>query len=908
MPPIDAAHWSAVSAQLDELLALPASERAVRLQALRADAPALAQDLESLLALSTMVERESFLEGWAELPSLAPLAGVAIGPYTLLRPLGEGGMGAVWLAERSDGRYAGQVAIKFPSLAMLAGHGAERFRREGQLLGKLAHPHIARLLDAGLAGAQPYLVLEHVQGEPIDRWCDARRLGVEARVRLMLDVLAAVAHAHSNLVLHRDLKPSNILVDDEGAVKLLDFGIARLLDEARPDAGATELTQAAGRAFTPEYAAPEQKRGGALTMATDVYALGVLLHVLLAGAHPRGERAREDDGADAPATRTSDRARTSGLQAAASRAATPEQLARTLRGDLDNIVAKCLKPDAAERYPGAAALADDLRRWLAHEPVAARPDRMAYRAAKFVRRHRAGVAAGAVLALAVGAGVTGTVLQGQRALAAAEAAQVQRDRALLAQSQAEATSDFLAFLLGSVPAGRSFTLPELLDRAERLVERQYAAEPAMRARLLLAVGGVFAQMRDDARGRAVLDKALAAARLQPDAGLHAQAECQLAGVIGNRDLNDAKARVDAALARLHGAGPGVPADAEAHFDCLSAAADIAVSRGDPQALRWASEALASPAATGASRRVQAVGVQETLALAEAAAGRLNAALRRHDAAHAQLTELGRERTLRTSSTLNNWGKTLSDAGAMLDAATAYGQALEIVESVDPTGLDPAILGNRAKALAEIGRFDESLALFDRALAAAARTGDDRAIGFTEANAAYARCKAGHWERCERHLGVARPPLERALGARHGAVGQIDLVAGWLAMGRGQAGEAVRHFERAFAVYDAAATLNLRKVLALAGLARALQASGQPERAREAAGRGVAVATQARTALGHSLWLGEAMLAHGEVAAAQGDAAGARESLAAAVAQLRPAVGEQAPSTQAARLLLAAATP
>jgi tetratricopeptide (TPR) repeat protein len=901
MPPIDASRWPAVSARLDELLGLPAAERAARLQALHAESPALAQDLESLLALATTVDRVGFLEGRAEMPALAPLAGLAVGPYTLLRPLGEGGMGAVWLAERSDGRYTAQVAIKFPSLAMLAGHGAERFRREGQLLGKLAHPHIARLLDAGLAGAQPYLVLEHVEGEPIDRWCDARRLGVDTRVRLMLDVLAAVAHAHSNLVLHRDLKPSNILVDAQGAVKLLDFGIARLLDEARPDAA--ELTQVAGRAFTPEYAAPEQKRGGALTMATDVYALGVLLHMLLAGAHPRGERARDDSAGDAP-TRASERARAVGVEAAASRGATPEQLARALRGDLDNIIAKCLKEDAAERYPGAAALAEDLRRWLAHEPVTARPDSLSYRAGKFVRRHRAGVAATALLVLAIGAGVTGTVLQGQRAVAAAQAAQAARDRALLAQSEAEATSDFLAFVLGSVPAERSFTLPELLGRAEQLVERQYAAEPAMRARLLLAIGSLFAQMRDDARGRAVLDKALDAARAQPDAGLSAQVECMLAGVVGNRDLNDAQARVEAALAQLD----GLQADDTAHFDCLHAAAEIAVSRGDPQALHLASAALALPAAAGPARRAQAVAVQETLALAEAAAGRLDAALRRHDEAYAQLTALGRERTLMTSSTLNNWGKTLSDAGAMLDAATAYGRALAIVESADPAGLDPAILGNRAKALAEIGRFDESLALFDRALAAATRTGDDRAIGFTESNAAYARCKAGHWERCARHLGVARPPLQRALGPRHAAVGQLDLVAGWLAIGRGRAAEAVGHFERAFAIYDGAATLNLRKVLALAGLARALQASGQPERAREAADRAVVVASEVRTGLGHSLWLGEALLARGAVALDQGDAARARESLGAALGQLQPAVGEQAPATQATRSLLASLPP
>jgi serine/threonine-protein kinase len=634
-------------------------------------------------------------------------------------------------------------------------------------------------------------------------------------------------------------------------------------------------------------------------MATDVYALGVLLHVLLAGTYPRGERT-SGDSAGETFTRASERARRAGAEVAASRAASPEQLARALRGDLDNIIARCLREDATQRYPGAAALAEDLRRWLAHEPVTARPDSLGYRTSRFVRRHRVGVAATGLLALAIGAGVTGTVLQGRRAIAAAEAAQVARDRALLAQSEAEATSDFLAFVLGSVPAERSFTLPELLDRAEQLVERQYAAEPAMRARLLLAIGGLFAQMRDDTRGRTVLDTALDAARAQPDVGLRAQVECLLASVIGNRDLDDAQARVEAVLARLESS----PADDSAHFDCLQAAAEIAVSRGDPQALRLARAALALPAATGPARRAQAVSVQETLAMAEAGAGRLDVALRLHDEAYAELTALGRERTLMTSSTLNNWGKTLSDAGAMLDAATAYGRALAIVEAVDPAGLDPAILGNRAKALAEMGHFDESLALFDRALAAAARTGDDRAIGFTESNAAYARCKAGHWDRCAHHLSVARLPLQRALGPGHPAIGQLDLVAGWLAMGRGRASDAVGHFERAFAIYDGAATLNLRKVLALAGLARALQASGQPERARETAERAVAVASGVRTGLGHSLWLGEALLARGAVALDQGDAARARESLGAALDQLQAAVGEQAPAAQAARSLLA----
>ena len=216
------------------------------------------------------------------------LAGRTIGAYTLERPLGAGGMGSVWLARRSDGRFEGVgrgQAAQSRAARRAAAPNASRAR--ASVLARLAHPNIARLLDAGVAaGGQPYLVLEHVDGEPIDRWCDARALGIDARVRLMLDVLAAVAHAHSNLVLHRDLKPSNILVTRDGQVKLLDFGIAKLLDDEALPAPATELTQHAGRAFTPDYAAPEQVQGGDVTTATDVYALGVLLYVLLGGVHP----------------------------------------------------------------------------------------------------------------------------------------------------------------------------------------------------------------------------------------------------------------------------------------------------------------------------------------------------------------------------------------------------------------------------------------------------------------------------------------------------------------------------------------------------------------------------------------------------------------------------------------------
>jgi len=232
-------------------------------------------------------DRDAFLERPALLRE-ASMAGQTVGSYTVERELGQGGMGSVWLARRTDGRFEGFVAIKFLNAGLTARGGPERFAREGSILARLAHPNIARLLDAGVAGggSQPYLVLEYIDGLPIDRYCEARALDLAARVRLFLDVLAAVAHAHNRLILHRDLKPSNILVTAAGEVKLLDFGIAKLLDDATVPAAATELTQMAGRAFTLQYAAPEQLQGGDVATATDVYALGVLLYVLLGGVHP----------------------------------------------------------------------------------------------------------------------------------------------------------------------------------------------------------------------------------------------------------------------------------------------------------------------------------------------------------------------------------------------------------------------------------------------------------------------------------------------------------------------------------------------------------------------------------------------------------------------------------------------
>jgi serine/threonine protein kinase len=497
MSAVDKARWHRLSPLLDELLDCDDAARAQRLSALRKDDPVLAGEIEALLGELPHMERDAFLER-PPLLREASMAGQIVGPYTVERELGQGGMGSVWLARRTDGRFEGFVAIKFLNAGLTARGGPERFAREGSILARLAHPNIARLLDAGVAsgGAQPYLVLEYIDGVSIDRYCEAHALDLAARVRLFLDVLAAVAHAHNRLILHRDLKPSNILVTAAGEVKLLDFGIAKLLDDATLPAAATELTQAAGRAFTLQYAAPEQLQGGDVTTATDVYALGVLLYLLLGGAHPTtGNTVAPLDQMRAVIETEPKRLSDAVLRhGALGSAAAKLKLSRALRGDLDNIVVRALKKSPAERYANAALLADDLRRYLNNEPVTARPDALGYRVAKFVRRHRLSVAAGATVATALTVGI---------GVALWEANEAKRQRV-----QAEG---LIEFMLGDLrkklqPVGRL----DVLDAVGAKALDYYAAQDAgrldadslgRRARALHLIGEI-------AERRGSLDEAL----------------------------------------------------------------------------------------------------------------------------------------------------------------------------------------------------------------------------------------------------------------------------------------------------------------------------------------------------------------------------------------------------------------
>jgi len=290
--PLSRERWSELSPYLDEALEIGVERQAAWLAAIRGRDPGMAADLEMLLAEQQAIQQSGFLDEAVQLGVYAApapsLSGQILGPYRLLSLIGQGGMGSVWLAERCDGRFEGHVAVKLLSVSVVGRAGEERFRREGDILARVRHPHIAHLIDAGVSPTgQPYLVLEHIDGHSIDRYCNEHALGIAARLGLFADVLAAVAHAHANLVVHRDIKPGNVLVSVTGDVKLLDFGIAKLLEPDATPVGtpASTLTLAAGSALTPEYAAPEQLAAGVVTTATDVYALGVLLYVLLTGRH-----------------------------------------------------------------------------------------------------------------------------------------------------------------------------------------------------------------------------------------------------------------------------------------------------------------------------------------------------------------------------------------------------------------------------------------------------------------------------------------------------------------------------------------------------------------------------------------------------------------------------------------------
>jgi serine/threonine-protein kinase len=534
--------WATLEPLLDTLLDLPPEERAGWLEALARESPERAQRLRALLDADTDADRLGFLSA----PLHASLAGMQLGPWRLERSLGQGGMGTVWLARRADGNYEGEAAVKILNLALISPSGQERFRREGSVLARLTHPNIARLLDAGVASAgQPYLVLERVDGVPIDDYAREHELSRTARIELFLQVLAAVGHAHAHLVVHRDLKPSNILVTRDGSVKLLDFGIAKLLGDGHT--GEHSLVTLEGRHLTPRYAAPEQVRDEPLTTATDVYALGVLLYLLLSGRHPTGETAR--------------------TPAEAIRAVLDDEPRRLGLGDLDNILAKAMRKKPAERYQSVAALGDDLRRYLREEPVSARPHSLAYRAGKFARRNKGSVLAAGLVLLTLIAATLVTTRQMLEARHQRDVARIERDNALFQQRQATASSGFMESLLQTIaPTGRSYTMQELLEQARLLLEQDFARDPRFQARMLNELSDQYFTLHDRQHELPLLTRAEELAVGAGDYALAAYSSCRL-GKSAADDGRATLARTNLLRGRRYLARAGAAAR-DAEVQCL----------------------------------------------------------------------------------------------------------------------------------------------------------------------------------------------------------------------------------------------------------------------------------------------------------------------------------------------------
>ena len=516
--------WHRVDALFSEALDWPAGDREARLREACAGDPALFAAVARLLAAAD--DSEGFLDTSPTLPAEAledlasiggtdaDLVGTRVGRYRIVEKLGRGGMASVWLAEREDGLIRRRVALKLLRPGRASEDLLARFHAERRILSSLEHPNIARLYDGGSADdGRPFLALEFVEGRPIDAYCDGRRCTVEERLRLFVDVGRSVQFAHGRLVVHRDIKPSNILVDEDGRPKLLDFGIAKLLE---PDVDDSHETRTGLQPLTLRFASPEQVRGEPVTTASDVYQLGMLLYGLLTGASPYvttdgSSFAIQEAILRAPPRAPSRVARDMSAEAAGYRGSTPARLARRLSGDLDTILLKALEKDPSRRYSSAIELAEDVRRHLEGRPITARKPSAPYRVRKYFRRNRwaAPVLSGTLLALA---GYVATVerhgrqLERERNLARAEAERAEAVRTFLTDIFETARPD---------AGGDTMRVRTLVDEAAKRVDAEFSAHPSVLAELSGTLGSIYLSLGQGDLAREHLQRAVRLLEREP---------------------------------------------------------------------------------------------------------------------------------------------------------------------------------------------------------------------------------------------------------------------------------------------------------------------------------------------------------------------------------------------------------
>jgi serine/threonine-protein kinase len=699
---MNAEEWAALDRLLDTALDLPPDARTSWIDSLGPEYDAVRPRLRRLLevpplsdARLTLPRFDDDIAGEPGLPSPDP--GSSVGPYRLIRKLAHGGMGTVWLAQRSDGLITRRVALKLPRGAWQRAALLDRMGREREILSRLEHQHIGRLYDTGLTeDGQPYLALEYIEGTHIDHYCTEHALDIPARLHLFLQVLDAVAHAHARLIVHRDLKPSNILVTGDGQVKLLDFGIAKLLTEGQ--APGTRLTQLAGRPLTPEYASPEQRAGEPLTIVSDVYSLGVVLYELLTGARP--DKRTDAGGAD-------------DVEPALPSMAASPPLGTRLRGDLDTMTLKALKKSPDERYPTVNAFADDIRRHLRGLPILARPDAPWYRVSKFARRHAVPLAAAATVLLAVVVGAGVSIWQ----------ARLARDE----QRRAEEVKEFIASIFeGASPyvaAGQKLSAVDLLKQARSRIDRLETPRPELRTELMTLVGSSLAELTEFAAAEPILRETAdeAARTLGPDHALTLRARTVLA--LTHRFVVDPE-RAAAELADLLPRLRGNPALVEDLVEALESHASVAMdlTRWD-EAIASSQEMLDVASAQLGERHALALSARWSLVQSYLLSGNGEEAALHADRVFPMTFDAHRNepRAPELIEARELYGRVLTAVGRLNEGISHIEQAL--ATAVDVFGPGAVHIGYYAANLAarqlEVGDLEAALNSVDRGLEASA---------------------------------------------------------------------------------------------------------------------------------------------------------------------------------------------
>jgi eukaryotic-like serine/threonine-protein kinase len=899
--------WLKFSPLLDDAMDMEEAHRSEWLVQLEVENPEAADFVRSYFETREKAARLGFLEGSvAPAEAGASWIGRQVGPYTITALIGQGGMGNVWLALRSDGRFEGRFALKFlrAFLSQLGGTG--RFLREGKVLARLTHPNIARLIDAGMTpDGDPYLVLDYIDGVPIDQYCDSHSLSIRARLNLFLEVLAPVAHAHANLVVHRDIKPSNVLVTGSGEVKLLDFGIAKLLESDGQSAADAGLTREGGVALTPAYASPEQLTGGAVSVASDVYSLGILLYLLLTGRHPGGELTAAQmmhSTLRVEPTRPSIAvAGENSLSAtcAANRSSTQEKLRGQLRGDLDTIVAKALKKEPTQRYASVVAFADDISRYLRHQPITARPDTFAYRTAKFVRRNRVPVALSALAILGILGGLIGTLVQ-------AASAREQRDFAFQQLQRNQEHDKFLDFLLSDAsPSGKPLSADELLTRAERIVQKQHSGNADRRADLMIWIGADYSTRDRNIDARRVLEAAYQLTRQSHDRSLRGRAACELANITArDEEVDRAESLYQEAIGEL----AGEPRFALEYSTCLRTGSEVARDRGDAAAgierARAGMQVLrVSPLRTD----VDEMSAELDLASAYSEAGQDLASLPEFERSEKLLSELGLDESNFAVLLYNNWGLELDQIGRPLEAERAYRHVLDI--SRDAGGVDfvsPLVLVNYARILRELDRFDQADATAERAYSRAVQLKNEVVIN----QALMERCAVyldmNKPRQAESMLAEVEPRLQKSLPATHYAFASLADRRARISLEENNLDGAIQQSDRALALIEATVKAGnegafIRPAL-LMDRSEIDRAANRLDEAAHDADRAIELLGATVEPGSYSRKLGLAHLARARALAAQHKTDDAKKDALYAADQLEKSSGADLPEARAAREL------